>query len=775
MGHADLDAFVQALRDGYSGRPLSIGTMEIYLRVVERLHDDSDFLSHDRLAIHPWRHRPSSRVAGTLRSPENKTPRIPLEVLAPFLRWALFYLEVARFYVEVASRDILAGLAEAERLRGASPPARGRVSTAEPLDCGANYNAIVGESAVPERYLRRPEVRRRLADAVAELGLDDDRAGVVQFPPIPWTTHAKPEVLARLADYIERRRVVGRGIPFWSEANVDIDWKPNWALIARQLGVACMQEHHNSEASEMVRLDLADLGREPDGMDTPISIDPETGRPWRARFGPNSVLTETGQLRVACYVVCAYLSGMRDGEIMEIRPRAVRLERSADGVVNRHRLASVVSKGRRTPEPATWVVSEHVATAIEVMEQLDGSGRVSERFSARLARINHLREHVNRLSAGDTTIAVPDVDGRPWRFDIRQFRRTLAWFIGSQPFGVWAGAVQFKHRSVRSAMEGIGPAVFEGYVGSTPSGFPAEVDLAKRAAADLYVEKLAATHAAGAASGGPGAARINAPLEERRGDSAPPRAVDGARRTAMLCNVSRNLFVGPLTDCFFDPDAALCLRDQDRSKAIAPIVGRCQPDRCRNSRIGEHHLPEWEDRLAQVRRDLRTRGLPPIQRKHLADQRGRLGRRHRRRPPGPEGGHMNVNDESERQLRAAMDRLLAGTPIRSNGSMTVSALAAEAGLSRRTAGRAKGVLRDFQAALERRGAPGAADQEPATRWAEMASMQTKLREKNAEVARLRAELTTLACRVALLSEENEQFRRNAGGGRVVGLLAAGGK
>jgi hypothetical protein len=648
LRHADLDAFVQALRDGYSGGPLSTGTMGIYLRVVERLHDYSAFFSHDRLAIHPWRHRPSSRVAGTVKSPENKTPRIPLEVLAPFLRWALFF-------VEVASRDILAGLAEAERLRsrvdllpsdaalagrfeewiaarraqGRGIPARGRVS--DPRDCGANYNTIVAESGLPQGYLRRPEVRRWLADAVAELGLDDDRACAVQFRPLPWTTHAKPDVLARLADYIDGRRVAGRGIPCWSEVNVDIDGKPNLALIAGQLGVACIQEHHNPEAFEMMDRALADLGGEPGGMDTPISIDPETGRPWRARFGPNSVLAEAEHLRAACYVVSAYLSGMRDGEIMEIRPGAARLERSADGVVNRHRVASVVSKGRRTPEPATWVVSEHVATAIEVMERLDGAARLFERFSLRTDRINQLRDHVNRLSAGEAAIAVPDVDGRPWRFDTRQFRRTLAWFIGSQPFGVWAGAVQFKHRSVRSAMEGIGPAVFEGYMGTTPSGFPAEVDLAKRAAADLYVDNLAATHAAGAASGGPGAARINAQLEELRGeaeehreDSAPPRAVDGARRTAMLRNVSRNLFVGPLTDCFFDPDVALCLRDRDRSKADAPIVGRCQPDRCRNSRIGEHHLPEWEERLAQVRRDLRTRGLPPIQRKHLADQRDRL-------------------------------------------------------------------------------------------------------------------------------------------------------
>lgn len=107
--------------------------------------------------------------------------------------------------------------------------------------------------------------------------------------------------------------------------------------------------------------------------------------------------------------------------------------------------------------------------------------------------------------------------------------------------------------------------------------------------------------------------------------------------------------------------------------------------------------------------------------------------------------------------------------------MTVSALAAEAGVSRRTAGRAKSVLRDFQAALERRGVPSPADEEPETRQAELASMREKLRQKNAEVARLRAELTTLACRVALPSEENEQLRRNAGGGCVVSLPGGSGQ
>ena len=315
---------------------------------------------------------------------------------------------------------------------------------------------------------------------------------------------------------------------------------------------------------------------------------------------------------------------------MEIRRGAHSYERSADGVINRHRVRSLVSKGRSLPASTTWVVTEHVALALKIMERLDGNDLVFKSLRGRVHAVNNLRDHVNHLADGNL-VAVPDIDGAPLGFNTRQFRRTLAWFIGAQPFGIWAGAVQFKHRSVRAAMNGIGPTVFEGYTGTTLSGFPTEVDLAKQAAADLYVENLASAHAAGAPSAGGGAKRINIRLEELRAelsediaDGREPRVVDDQRRVAMLRSVSHNLFVGPLTDCFFDPDVALCLRDQERSTASTPIIGRCQPNGCRNSRIGEHHRAVREERLAQVRADLRIKDLPPLQRRHLRDQRDRL-------------------------------------------------------------------------------------------------------------------------------------------------------
>lgn len=131
---------------------------------------------------------------------------------------------------------------------------------------------------------------------------------------------------------------------------------------------------------------------------------------------------------------------------------------------------------------------------------------------------------------------------------------------------------------------------------------------------------------------------------------------------------------------------------------------------------------------------------------------------------------MKVNDETERLLRAAMDRILAGSPIRSNGSYTVTALAAEAGVSRRTASRATGVLRDFRAAAETSGTPAKqpAGGEAGPLREALADAQAKLTARNAEVRRLRADVAALACRIALLSEENAQLRGDRAA-PVVGL------
>src|SRR3546814_8337398 len=63
-------------------------------------------------------------------------------------------------------------------------------------------------------------------------------------------------------------------------------------------------------------------------MDTPISIDPDSGRPWRARFDAKTLAQEERMLQAAAYIVCAYLTGMRDCEVQAMRRGCLSIARS---------------------------------------------------------------------------------------------------------------------------------------------------------------------------------------------------------------------------------------------------------------------------------------------------------------------------------------------------------------------------------------------------------------------------------------------------------------
>ncbi|MER6722207.1 hypothetical protein [Streptomyces halstedii] len=157
--------------------------------------------------------------------------------------------------------------------------------------------------------------------------------------------------------------------------------------------------------------------------------------------------------------------------VKELRDGCHFTERSADGVVVRHKVRSQLIKGGRGT-PGSWVVIEPVAQAIEVLQRLPHrdllfcrpvTGRPHSTISA-----NRMNDNLNEFLAQCAGIGfpVPDVDGEPWNLTTRQFRRTVAWHIAHRPFGTVAGMIQYKHLSV---------AMFEGYAGTSSSGFRAEV------------------------------------------------------------------------------------------------------------------------------------------------------------------------------------------------------------------------------------------------------------------------------------------------------------
>ncbi len=122
---------------------------------------------------------------------------------------------------------------------------------------------------------------------------------------------------------------------------------------------------------------------------------------------------------------------------------------------------------------------------------------------------------------------------------------------------------------------------------------------------------------------------------------------------------------------------------------------------------------------------------------------------------------MAVSLTTERKLRAAMDRLCDGTSTHTDGQLTVSNLAKEAGVSRATANRAQAVLAEFhnrtiaiQETPEK--LPGLHDQrrELERRLTQMTA------EKNQVIAGLQATVTLLAQQIQALTLENERLRAN---------------
>ncbi|MGW9642433.1 hypothetical protein ACWHAU_25320 [Streptomyces albidoflavus] len=526
------------------------GRVKWFLTLFFRTRESITF---DRLERLPWDGRASLKVAGR-RPAENTTRRIPPEVLAPYLRGALFY-------VHVASKDILAGLAEQERIR-------------------------------------QPVGKRNQAH--------------------------KGQAWANLEAFIERRRTEGRGMPqrpldinLPHKYRIETDGGVNRTLVAQiaRVGSSAIDTRANVE---LIRKAVVELGLEEGGMDTEISIDAETGRPWRPRFHHHSLLLEVRMLLAACYVITAYLSGMRDSEAQSLKPGCHFTEPSADGVVERHKVRGTVFKGRQaTGDEDSWVVIEPVVDAVRVMESLTDCDRLFYRHGYRYSNegigktINHLLNvFAVRLGEVRPHDPIPQVDGEVWRFSTRQFRRTVAWHIAHQPFGAVAGKIQYKH--VRVAM-------FEGYAGSSASGFRNEVESEQQLARlehflDQYEDFKAGVRMP------PRLAAEFTRVREELGDF-PGRVADTSRLRAMLVNPSRTYYPGVLNDCYFEASTALCLsRNTAAGPDALPVMNHCQPAKCPNSCVLPQHRPAIDKVIDDARQLLTIRRLTEPQKTALHQQ-----------------------------------------------------------------------------------------------------------------------------------------------------------
>lgn len=575
-----LDQYARHLKADRSRRPVIVAQL---LEIPFDLRAYRDHLPSVGLSFEPWSERSPARVAGYRFVRENLTPRIPEEIITPLLSWSLRY-------ISMFAADIFAAREEMERLE-------------------ARCSVLIKADQTLERRERRSRQRERLSD------------------------------------YFDRLRREGRGVPIWGTAHNGMTLRHpetgevtppvNSHLLHLHIGVDAVAEPRMhiqllDGAPRLITAAVRELGVETGGMDTPVAILPETGNPWRPRFDAKTLALEERMLQTAAYILCAYLTGMRDCEVQAMQRGCLTLTRTEDGMIMRHRVRSVAYKGKSNQgEPAEWVTIEPVAKAIDVLERLSfraASARglttlwpvlatksyCKDHLSAEIVRqLNRYRDHLNELFGTSDTPAIPNgPDGVPWRITTRQFRRTIAWHIANRPFGTIAGMIQYKHASV---------AAFEGYAGSSRSGFRAEVEN-ERSFGQLddlliYFDE----RQAGAALSGPAATRISKTLDGISAELGPLPVMiaDRSRVRTMLTSLARTLHVGILADCFFDPGTAVCLKQATSADNTAPLTALCQPTRCPNACITTKHRPAWARARQDAKSFLSEKRLSPLQRATL--------------------------------------------------------------------------------------------------------------------------------------------------------------
>jgi integrase len=325
------------------------------------------------------------------------------------------------------------------------------------------------------------------------------------------------------------------------------------------------------------------------------------------------LIAEVFSLRNAAMLVILAFSGIRVSELLSIASNCCVEDQLPSGEKVWY-LNTVLHKHRAGGKRDTWVIVQEVVEAVKILEQLtqfiraatqkDGlfltNGHTAFSVNSNLASFKwkpytsaSVIYHIKAFVAHCSTFLGRDIPLHEtrtgklvnWRFNARQFRRTLARHIARKPFGVIAGMLQYKHISV---------ATFEGYAGNDPEWNKLVSEEQELFDVDILGE-IALDIAAGEIAGGLGkelAAECQIEFEGQAIDASPSKIAK------WLESGSQNIHVGKLNLCLFRPEQALCT--EKRPDAAGPVLNACHPGSCSNSCVRKEHLPIWQGQLEQT-------------------------------------------------------------------------------------------------------------------------------------------------------------------------------
>jgi integrase len=524
------------------------------VRLLWRYRDN---LTSDRLPCDPRHVDGWSEPAGS-RSVENATDRIPEPVLGPLIAWAL------RF-VDVFGPDVLA----------------------------AN-----------QRWRELHDRSRRNPPGV--------------------NTGVRQKLERLLEGYRERREPIpGR------------KGRPNMNFLACLLGcdVATLGRYRPDIDAAAEELGIAAYS----AFDVPITGTLD-GQPWTEGIVsdhqvPHGLAHLSRLLQIACYVLIAYLSGARDSEIKHLRRGCLHTQRDTRGTAYRWKFTSLAFKGERDPTgvEATWVIGHPAARAITVLEQLQppetdllfagllngpGVGSVSRGSNGALSNpttndtLNDLVGWINNYCADHgRNDGIPQVNGKDWRLISRQFRRTLAWFIARRPGGAVAGAIAYRHQAIQ---------MFEGYAGTSDSGFRAEVESEQALARGEHLLAMIDQHEHKNLAG-PASEEAQRRLEQfgEQARFAGSVITDQHRLKRLMRRDDPAIYPDTYLTCVFNPDKALCLKHRGHHDRPQPSLSNCRPLDCHNVALTTDNTTAWRAEITRIDQQLAGKpALPPL----LADR-----------------------------------------------------------------------------------------------------------------------------------------------------------
>jgi hypothetical protein len=321
------------------------------------------------------------------------------------------------------------------------------------------------------------------------------------------------------------------------------------------------------------------------------------GQPWRAALDFNEAPSLMRHLGTAAFIVCAYLTGMRPGEVLGLRagccPDPVP---GPDGQAGRHLIRGLEFKtatdehgnhrSAGAERTVPWVAITPVVNAIRVLERMVPDGHLlfdhhvhdltgarpgtgSLQPSALRCRIRHFTAWANSEAAGlglpgETIPADPHGDVGTMRF-----RRSLAWHIARRPNGLVALAIQYGH--MRTAFD---TWASEGYGSRSRNGIHDLIELETALATAGTAAALREDLSNGGGISGPAARRTILAAAAASRFAGVPVTLAAVRK--LLKNEDAMIYDNPhaLVICHYKRDKALCHRDGARD---TPSLDHCVP------------------------------------------------------------------------------------------------------------------------------------------------------------------------------------------------------